>query len=205
MAGLYSLAKIYILTFIPIFVAVNAISVLSIFVALTTELKQKDRNDVLLRSILTATLIAMAFIFIGKIVFNVIGVTVADFKIAGGILLFIMSVGYLLPDGAQRGKHLEKEDVGVFPLGTPLITGPAVLTTCLVLRDEYGLMPTLVSLIANVLIVWFIFANAGRIIKFLGKSGSRAFSKVGDILLAAFAVMMVRNGALEIIRSLMLK
>jgi len=196
----YLLVKIYILAFIPVFVAVNAVSVLPIFVGLTADLKPKKRNEVLSRSILTATLIAMAFIFVGKIVFNVLGVTVADFKIAGGILLFIMSVGYLLPGGIQRGKYIEKEDVGVFPLGTPLITGPAVLTTCLVLRDEYGLMPTLVSLIANVLVVWFIFANAGRIIKFLGKSGSRAFSKVGDILLAAFAVMMVRNGAIEIIR-----
>lgn len=195
----------YILTFIPIFVAMNAVSVLPIFTALTVNLKTKDRHDVLSRSILTAALIAIAFIFVGKIIFNVIGVTVADFKIAGGILLFIMSVGYLLPGDMQRGKSVEKEDVGVFPLGTPLITGPAVLTTCLVLRDAYGLFPTLISLMANVFIVWFIFAHAGAIIKILGKSGSRAFSKVGDILLAAFAVMMVRNGTIEIVKNIILK
>ena len=195
----------YILTFIPIFVAVNAVSVLPIYVALTSGLKPKERSNVLLRSIITATVIAFAFIFVGKLVFNIIGVTVSDFKIAGGILLFIMSISYLLPNGAQRGKHLEKEDVGVFPLGTPLITGPAVLTACLVLRDEYGLMPTLISLVLNVLIVWVVFVYAESIIKFLGKSGSRAFSKVGDILLAAFAVMMVRNGAIEIIRNILIK
>jgi len=195
----------YILTFIPIFVAVNAVSVLPIYVALTSGLKPKDRSNVLLRSIITATVIAFAFIFVGKLVFNIIGVTVSDFKIAGGILLFIMSISYLLPDGSQRGKHLEKEDVGVFPLGTPLITGPAVLTACLVLRDEYGLMPTLVSLVLNVILVWVVFVNAELIIKFLGKSGSRAFSKVGDILLAAFAVMMVRSGVLEVIKNILLK
>jgi len=81
MSEFYLLVKIYILAFIPVFVAVNAVSVLPIFVGLTADLKPKKRNEVLSRSILTATLIAMAFIFVGKIVFNVLGVTVADFKI----------------------------------------------------------------------------------------------------------------------------
>jgi multiple antibiotic resistance protein len=197
--------NIYIMSFIPIFVAVNAISVLPIFVALTAELKPRQKHKVLLRSILTATAIAVAFIFVGKLVFNIIGVTVADFKIAGGILLFIMSISYILPGGMQRGRNLEKEDVGVFPLGTPLITGPAVLTACLVLVDEYGIVPTLISFMLNVLLAWVVFANAGRIVRILGKSGTRAFSKVGDILLAAFAVMMVRSGTLEIIKNIILK
>lgn len=205
MEALYPIIKIYILAFIPIFVAVNAISVLPIYLVLTAQLKPRQRQNVLLRSIITATIIAVSFIFVGKIVFNIIGVTVSDFKIAGGVLLFIMSISYLLPDGVSRGKHLEAEDVGVFPLGTPLITGPAVLTTCLVLRDEYGIVPTLVSLIINVLIALIVFANAHHIVKLLGKSGTRAFSKVGDILLAAFAVMMVRSGTLEIIRNIILK
>lgn len=195
----------YILTFIPIFVAVNAISVLPIFLTLTADLKPKERQKVLFRSIITATAIALAFIFVGKLVFNIIGVTVADFKIAGGILLFIMSISYILPGGAQRGKHIEKEDVGVFPLAVPLITGPAVLTACLVLVDEYGILSTLISFIVNVLFAWLVFANANRIVKILGQTGTRAFSKVGDILLAAFAVMMVRNGTLEIIRNILLK
>jgi len=95
--------------------------------------------------------------------------------------------------------------VGVFPLGTPLITGPAVLTACLVLVDEYGIAPTLISFVLNVLIAWIIFANAGRIVRILGQSGTRAFSKVGDILLAAFAVMMVRSGTLEIIKNIILR
>ena len=138
MISLYLLLREYILAFIPIFVAVNAISVLPIYITLTADLKPKQKKIVLSRSILTAAIIAMAFIFVGKAVFNIIGVTVADFKIAGGILLFIMSISYILPNGAQRARHLEKEkeDVGVFPLGTPLITGPAVLTACLVLVDE---------------------------------------------------------------------
>lgn len=205
MIELYSLAKIYILTFIPIFVAVNAVSVLPIFVALTSGIDTGQRRRILTHSIITATAVAFAFIFVGRLVFKIIGVTVADFKIAGGIMLFIMSLSYLLPDGSHRGKHLENEDVGVFPLGTPLITGPAVLTACLVLVDEYGILPTLVSFVINVLIAWVIFLKADYIMKLLGKAGSRAFSKVGDILLAAFAVMMVRNGMLEIIKNIILK
>ena len=86
------------------------------------------------------------------------------------------------------------KDVAVFPLGTPLITGPAVLTTTLMMLDSFGITPTFVSLIMNMLIVWVTLIRADFIIKLMGASGARAFSKIMYILLAAIGVMMVRRG-----------
>ena len=196
----------YLLSFIPIFVAVDALGNIPLFASLVQGATKKQKHKIVIDSVTTATAMAVLFMFVGKWTLNMIGITIPDFQIAGGALLFVIALKLLLP-GSSKSALLDghDKDIGVFPLGTPLITGPAVLTTCLVLRDAYGLFPTLISLMANVFIVWFIFAHAGAIIKILGKSGSRAFSKVGDILLAAFAVMMVRNGTIEIVKNIILK
>lgn len=195
--------KPYILSFISIFVAVNALGVLPLFISLTEKLSKKERHKVIINSIFTATVIAIAFMLIGKLVFVIMGISVADFKIAGGILLLILSVNLLLPEGQERRKPTT--EVGIFPLGTPLITGPAVLTTSLVMIDAYGLLPTLAAFIVNMLVIWFVFSKSDAVIKVMGVGGTRAFSKVADILLTAIAVMMIRKGVIDIISNHILK
>ncbi|MFH1407241.1 MAG: MarC family protein [Candidatus Omnitrophota bacterium] len=192
--------KPYILCFIPLFVAVNAIGISPYYLTLTEGMKPRERHKVARMSIITATAIALVFIFIGKFVFWIMGISVADFKIAGGILLLIISIHLLLP--GERKRVFLKKDVGVFPLGTPLITGPAVLTTSLVLIDSYGIIPTLLGFLLNVVVTMLIFMQVDRFVKFFGVGGMRAFSKAADILLSAFAVTMIRRGILEILGSL---
>lgn len=187
----------YILSFIPVFVAVNALGNIPLYLSLTDGMKLSQRHKVVTNSLVVATVIAILFMFIGNVLLRFMGVTVPDFRIAGGILLLILSVHLLLPGEERRG-HVTT-DVGVFPLGTPLITGPAVLTTVLVMREAYGILPTALSLILNMGITWVVLWKADIIIKFIGKGGSRALSKVADIFLAAIAVMMIRIGILEII------
>lgn len=191
----------YILSFIPIFVAVNALGNIPLYLSLTDGMKLSQRHKVVTSSLVVATVIAILFMFIGNILLRFMGVTVPDFRIAGGILLLILSVHLLLPGEERRGRATT--DVGVFPLGTPLITGPAVLTTVLVMREAYGIFPTTVSLILNMGITWSVLWKADIIIRFIGKGGSRALSKVADIFLAAIAVMMIRIGVLEIINFLL--
>ena len=85
------------------------------------------------------------------------------------------------------------------PLGTPLIVGPGVLTTSLIMIDQYGISATLVAVIANIFLAGVIFFNSNFILRFIGKSGARALSKVMALFLAAIAVMMVRKGIFAII------
>lgn len=189
----------YILTFIPIFVAVDAIGNIPLFVSLVEGANKKQRQRIIIDSVTTATVVAILFMFIGKWVLRLIGITIADFQIAGGLLLLIISVWLLLP-GSQKSILSDGRDkeVGVFPLGTPLITGPAVLTTILMMLDSFGLKATSVSLVFNMLIVWMTLVRADSIMKLMGASGTRAFSKIMYILLAAIGVMMVRIGVMGI-------
>lgn len=187
------------MTFIPIFVAVDAIGNIPLFVSLAEGLSKKQKHKIIIESIATATVIAIAFMWVGKIVLTLLGITIPDFQIAGGTLLFIISVRLLLP-GTQKSilSDGHSKDIGVFPLGTPLITGPAVLTTTLMMLDSFGPTATFVSLIVNMLIVWLTLAKSEYIIKLIGANGTRAFSKIMYILLAAIAVMMVRRGIMGI-------
>ena len=185
----------FLLAFIPIFVAVDAIGNIPLFISLVEGVNKKQRQKIVVDSITTATVMAVSFMLIGKAVLRFIGITIADFQIAGGALLFIISVRLLLP-GAKKVLVADEHDknVGVFPLGTPLITGPAVLTTTLMMLDNFGFAATFVSLVVNMIIAWVTLVKADLIIKLMGASGTRAFSKIMYILLAAIAVMMIRRG-----------
>jgi multiple antibiotic resistance protein len=90
--------------------------------------------------------------------------------------------------------------MGVVPIGVPLIVGPAVLTTILVLVDHYGIIPTIISLILNLFIVWITLINAQRIINIFGRGGIIGISKVMALLLASIAIMMIRIGVENIVK-----
>ena len=185
----------YILTFIQIFVAVDAIGNIPVFVSLVEGTTKKQRGKIIAESITTATAVSILFMLGGKWVLRFIGVTIPDFQIAGGVLLFVISLRLLLP-GSTRSflSDGHGKEVGVFPLGTPLITGPAVLTTTVIMLDTFGIGPTFVSLVINMVIVWASLVKADAIMRVMGVSGTRAFSKIMYILLAAIGVMMVRRG-----------
>ncbi len=185
----------YIMTFIPIFVAVDAIGNIPLFISLVEGTTKKQRTKIIKDSITTATAVALLFMFVCKWILRLIGITIPDFQIAGGMLLFLISLRLLLPGAGKTFLSSGHEkDVGVFPLATPLITGPAVMTTTLIMLDSFGIAATFVSLILNMLIVWLTLIKADLIMKLMGQSGTRAFSKIMYILLAAIGVMMVRRG-----------
>ncbi len=190
----------FILTFIPIFVAVDAIGNIPIFVSLVEGLSGKQRYSIIIESVTTATVVAILFMLVGKWVLRLLGITIPDFQIAGGALLFVISLRLLLP-GSQKMifSNNHDKDIGVFPLGTPLITGPAVLTTTLIMLDAHGIIPTFVSLVLNMVIVWFTLRKADVIMKLFGSGGTRAVSKIMYILLAAISVMMIRRGIMGVI------
>lgn len=185
----------YILTFIPIFVAVDAIGNIPLFISLIEGHSKKQKQQAIIESVTTATIMAVVFMFVGKFVLRLLSITISDFQIAGGALLFVIAVRLLMPGTAKHSlSDGHNREVGVFPLGTPLITGPAVLATTLIMLDSYGIIPTFVSLVLNMLIVWLTLARAEFIMRFIGAGGTRAISKIMYILLAAIAVMMVRRG-----------
>ena len=190
--------KNIVLAFIPIFVAVDAIGVLPIFVSLTRGISRKEKSTIIRQSIITALCVAIAFIFLGKGVFRLLGISIGDFMVAGGIVLFCIAIIDIL--NSEKRRRIPSKELGAVPIGTPLIVGPAVLTASLIIIAEYGLLATLISVFINVLLAGLIFSFSQILIKILGEAGSKALSKVMALLLAAIAVMMVRKGILHFLR-----
>jgi multiple antibiotic resistance protein len=181
------------LCFIPLLVAVDAIGILPLFLGLTEGYNQRDVNRIIIESVITATTVGLLFLVVGRAVLNLLGVTIPDFMVAGGLLLFIIAIKDVI--GGETHDHLHNmESVGAVPLGVPLITGPAVLTTLILLQDRYGMFPTAIAFITNMLIAGLSFKFAKKVYGFLGKAGTRTASKIASILLGAVAVMMVRKG-----------
>jgi multiple antibiotic resistance protein len=189
------------LCFLPLFVAVDPIGLLPVYLSLTEGLPEPDQRRILQQSILTAAAVAVAFLLLGQWVFDVLGITVADFMIAGGVLLFIIAMSDLLAVGKQP-RRVDPQTIGAVPIGVPLTVGPASLTTMVLLANQYGMLPAVLAMLANLLIAGVVFSFSPWILHLLGRTGVRTVSKVVSVILAAFAVMMVRQGILDVIRQL---
>jgi multiple antibiotic resistance protein len=185
-------------TFIPLFVAIDVTALLPIFMVLTGNMAADEVKTVIRQSIVTALVISLVFVAIGEAIFKIIGITVDDFKIAGGLILLVLAILELMRE--REEVHLAKDTVGVVPIGVPLIAGPAAITTLIVLIDHYGIAPTVISLILNLFIVWFAFSRAQQIVGLFGRKGIDAISKVIALLLAAIAVMMIRLGIENVLK-----
>jgi multiple antibiotic resistance protein len=184
------------LVFIPMFFTVDPIGILPIFASLTEGLPPQEKREIIIQSLITASLVAVGFIFLGKVIFRFLGIAMGDFMVAGGVILFCLAMVDLTSQGKTR-RGIASE-LGAVPIGTPLVVGPAVLTISLMLVSVHGLMITLIALFLNIAIVGLVFIFSDTLMHFLGKAGSRALSKVMMLLLAAIGVMMVRRGIIDI-------
>ena len=185
--------KTFWLCFVPLFVAVDAIGVLHMFISFTQDVDVNRIRRIIYQSVITAMLVALIFLALGTAILKLLGITVADFMVAGGILLFIISISDIL-SAEKIQRQVDPDSLGAVSLGVPLIAGPAVLTTSILLLNEHGFFQTATAVVANILIAGVVFFLAGPIHRFLGKAGSKTVSKIASLLLAAIAVMIVRKG-----------
>jgi multiple antibiotic resistance protein len=181
----------FLLAFIPVFVAIDPIGLIALFIGLGAHVSTSDRRHQAMLGILTGLCVATGFIFLGKAVFAALGITVSDFQVAGGLILLVLAVRELVGGPHERGGG---EEFGVVPLGMPLIAGPALLTSLLILIDTVGIFLTMLSLLANLTLVAICLCNADRVTHWLGRQGLRGVSKLIALLLAAIAVSLIRRG-----------
>ena len=190
--------KTFWLCFVPLFVAVDAIGVLPVYMGLTEDLQPSTKPAVLLQSLITALMVAIVFLLAGPALLRLVGISVADFMVAGGILLLVISLSDLLT-GEKRQRMVDADTLGAVPIGIPLITGPAVLTTSVLLADNYGLVPTGTAIVVNIAIAILVFWFSKPIADFLGDAGTKTMSKIASLFLASIAVMLIRKGITEIV------
>ena len=182
----------FLQAFIPMFVAVDPIGLAAIFLGLGHGVAAKQRQNIARQATFTGGAVALIFLFLGANIFKAVGISVSDFQIAGGLILFILAARELINSTAKPEKM--PHDFGVVPLGMPLIAGPALITTLIATAQTLGVGIALGALAANLVLVIFAFTFSDQLGRVIGATGMRALSKIIAMLLAAIAVNMIRRG-----------
>lgn len=187
-----TLAEKFLQAFIPLFVAIDPIGLAAIFLGLGQGVAPAQRQRIARQATVTGGAVALLFLFLGASIFKALGISAGDFQIAGGLILFMLAARDLITSAAEPEKL--PPDFGVVPLGMPLIAGPALIATLLLLARTVGYVPTLVALLVNLVLVVLAFAYSEKLGRLIGAMGMRAISKIVSMLLAAIAVSLIRQG-----------
>jgi multiple antibiotic resistance protein len=182
----------FLLTFIPLFIVIDAFGNLPFVIAMSEDMMKQERHRMVHLAVITATVVGLIFLFFGQLILNVLSISVGAFAIAGGIVLLVLSIRYM--STGHMVTAVKEEMVAVVPIGTPLVVGPATITTLLILALQFPLYIVLISFALNMLITWVIFLASQTIAGFMGEGGLRAVSRVFSLLLAAIAVSMIIRG-----------
>ncbi len=189
-----------------IFAIVDPLGVIPFFSVLTEDMTLAQKRDVISKSCLVATTTLGVFAVFGQFIFDAFGFSISAFQIAGGVLLF--GVAFEMLNGerprtkmteSERAETLEREDVGVIPLGIPLLAGPGAITTVMIymthpVSDPIDKMFIFAGILVAVLTTFFLMHYADRIFKRIGRTGTKALGRIMGLLLAAIAVQFIING-----------
>jgi len=182
----------FILTFIPLFIVIDALGNLPFVISLSEGMSRAERRKVIHIASLTAAVVGLAFLLFGQFILKVMGISIGSFAIAGGIILLVLSIREMIT--GHMVEVIREEMIGVVPIGTPLTVGPATITTLLLLVMQFRLRVVLLSFILNILITWVVFLLGNQIVRFMGQGGLKAVSKAFSLLLAAIGVSMIIRG-----------
>ena len=196
-------------TFVAIFAIVNPVGAMTFFIVLTRSYPKKLRKRVADKAVLAATITLLIFAFVGNYIFLVFGTSIPAFRIAGGILLFTIAFSMMQGERSRtqlspqdRQEALEREAIGIVPLGVPMFAGPGAITTVMVLMAEASspqvdwlrVMIILASILVTMAVGWIMLKNADRIFRRIGRMGAYAISRIMGLILAAIAVQFVILG-----------
>lgn len=189
----------FVFTFIPLFIVMDPLGNLPFIISLSEGMSGRERRNMIHIAIVTATVVGLVFLFFGRFILKILDISVGSFAIAGGLILLVLSIKYMT--SGQMVELIKEEMAAVVPIGTPLISGPATITTLLLLTTQFSLYIVLISFTINIFLSGIIFLLSSWIFRFMGIGGLKAVSKVFSLLLAAIAVSMIIRG-LELINIL---
>jgi multiple antibiotic resistance protein len=178
---------------ISLFAVINPIGTIPLFASITQKMQKNERDRVLKTTVITAGALLMIFAVAGTQILSIFGITISSFMIAGGILLFVVSIELLTHGGWRFGGTVSDES-GVVPLAFPLLAGPGAITTVILSFQMSGLMVTILSIAIVIGITYVVFFLTGTIYRILGRRGSLIITRIFAVLVAAIAVQYVVDG-----------
>jgi len=199
--------EIYLQSFVLYFVVIDPFGTTPIFMSLTKHQNAKEKIKSALEGVLTATIILIFFSIVGNLLLSYLSISLGAFKIAGGIILFIISLEMLF-DKRQERKEKDIENVSnniaIFPLAIPLLSGPAAITSVIVIVSQFGdnltyqLIST-ISLLCVMLITFILFFIVSKSQQFINKKVINVFSRVIAIILAGLSIQYIIDGVISLI------
>ena len=186
---------------IALFIILDPIGNIPIFMGLTKEMSREDRGKVFRTATLVGLLLLLTFTIAGNEIFRFFGITIHSFMIAGGILLLIIAIRILI-SGELKEAASSPESIGAVPIAMPLLVGPGAMTATILTLQTSGIAVTLVTVLINFVIIWGIFHFMDPIYKFLGETGSLVIARVLALIIAAIAVGYVLEGVRHFVSSL---
>jgi multiple antibiotic resistance protein len=191
------------------FFIVDPFATIPTFLVLTAADTPAKRKRMAKQAAWTCFGVLSAFAFAGTLIFKVFGITLPAVKIAGGLLLFYVAIEMLQArrSGTQeveeeRQEALEKDEVGIAPLGVPMLAGPGAISTAMVLmgqsRNWWQTIPVFVAIAVTAIASYYILASADRVRGYLGETGIRVLMRLMGLVLASIAVQFVINGFVDL-------
>ncbi len=192
-----------------VFFIVDPVAAIPSFLVMTADDTESKRRRMARQAAWTCFIVLGLFSLAGSLIFKLFGITLPAFKIAGGLVLFLVAVDMLQArrSGTQevteeRLEGAEKEEVGVTPLGVPMLAGPGAMSTVMVLtgqsRNWWQAIPVFAAIGVTALASYYILAGANRVRKFLGETGIRILMRLMGLVLTAIAVQFVLNGLADL-------
>lgn len=205
MSRLSEIASFSLVAFTGIFAVMDPLTAVPIFVAMTGELDVAARRRLARRASIAAALILTSFALAGALLFKLFGITLPAFKIAGGLLLLLMAIDMLRAQTSrvrsspeETAPGVEREDIAIFPLATPLLAGPGSIATTMVFMGRstawWQAIPVVGAVLLTCLLSYWLLRGATFIERLLGKTGMNVLNRVMGLILAAIAVQFILDG-----------
>ena len=183
---------------IQLLVVVEPFGIIPILISLTKKMEKETSKALSKSAALTSALLLMIFGIAGTQILAVFGITVNSFMVAGGALLFIVSLE-IMRHGELRNIENDIQGPGVIPIAFPLIAGPGAITSVIISQQKDGLIVTIISIIIVISITYLILRSIGPIYRILGNRGSEVISRIFAVILAAIAIQYIVEGLRNII------
>ncbi len=183
----------FISAFVVLFAIMDPFASIPLYLSLTKKMSDEQKTSAANNAVLVAAIIAFAFLFFGTAVLGAFGVTLASFKVFGGFVLALLALESLLGFEFRKGNEPDPHIASVI-IATPMLTGPGVMTTVIVLSTQFGVIPTAAAAAAALLAAWVILRNSLRLQKLVGGNTIEVASKVMALLLGAVGVELMRSG-----------
>ena len=178
---------------LALFIIVDPFGNIPVFIGLTEKLEGQQRRRVFRSATLMGFALLVIFAFTGQGLLTFFGISLYSFQIAGGILLLIIAIKLLI-EGEWWNPVGSQASLSAVPLAVPLLVGPGAITATILNLQEFGIVITLVAVVAVFLIVWLVLRLVEPVYRFLGKSGSQIIARIMSLFIAAIAVQYIING-----------